>query len=83
MVWRQISSKVNKTHSFPDGFSSKAWLTDYNYPKYIISVIAAGAWFIWKTCCDAIFKNTLPNYPAIICRTLAHTNEFSQINMDH
>lgn len=80
MIRNQTGSKIGLNISFPDGFSSGDWLIDYNYPKHIISIIAAGALFIWKIGCDAIFRNISPNYSAIVSRTLAHAIEYSQDN---
>lgn len=44
---------------------------------YIISIITATTWFIWKSRCDAIFRNLSPNFSAIICRALAHVQDHS------
>lgn len=55
-VWSQLSSTVNKHIYFPNGFAATGdWLTNADYSRYIISVIVATTWFIWKSRCDAIF----------------------------
>lgn len=40
----------------------------------------AGAWFIWKSRCDAIFNNSPPNFSAIVNRSIAHAREHSKSN---
>lgn len=72
VIWSQLSNKAGVHISFPHGFYSGAWITDSNYSLYIISAISATAWFIWKSRCDAIFRNVNPNFPVIVLKALAH-----------
>lgn len=76
-IWRNLGIKLATSLPFTDGFSSGSWLLNSSYSKYIVSVIFAGAWFIWKSRCDAIFKGSQPNYNAIMCKAIAHANEFT------
>ncbi|KAH7684404.1 FMN-binding split barrel-containing protein [Dioscorea alata] len=46
---------------------------------YYVSIIVATIWFLWKSYCDAIFKNSTPNYSLIVNRAIAHM-DFNQEN---
>lgn len=76
-IWSQLSNNISKHISFPNGLTAGNWVTDCGYSIYIISVITATTWFIWKSRCDAIFRNLSPNFSAIICRALAHVQDHS------
>lgn len=60
--------------------SSGNWLTNPSYSQFTLTVIVAGAWFIWKSRCDAIFNNSPPNFSAIVNRSIAHAREHSKSN---
>lgn len=60
-ILSQLSSRLGQTITFSWGFQAGGWITDDSYNLYTISVIAAIAWFFWKSRCDAIFCNTNPN----------------------
>lgn len=79
-VWSHLSLKVNIYIHFPNGFASGFWLTEGNYSKHIASIIAATAWFLWKSRCDVIFCNANVNIPASVCRALAHVQEHANCN---
>ncbi|XP_039134680.1 uncharacterized protein LOC120272029 [Dioscorea cayenensis subsp. rotundata] len=74
-VWSHLSLRINIFVHFPTGFASGLWLTDSNYSKHTTSIIATTAWFLWKSLCDAIFRNANINIPAAVCRALAHVQE--------
>lgn len=82
-IWSQLCTKIGTHISFPFGFKSGAWITDSNYSMYIISVITTTAWFIWKSRCDAIFRNVNPNYPVIAHRALAHVQDHFNYDKRH
>lgn len=65
------------TLPFTDGFCYGSWFLSISYSRYIVPAISAGAWFIWKARCDAIFKNIQINYDAIVCKAIAHANEYT------
>lgn len=46
LVWNQVASLVGKNLCFPYGYG--VWLTDYNHSMFIISIIVATSWFLWK-----------------------------------
>lgn len=48
----------------------------------IISLISVVAWFIWKTRCDAIFRNTKPNFFVIVGKTFAHVQDYITSRLD-
>lgn len=79
--WNQIGRDINQNISFTDGFATGVWLTNNAYSNFATSVIAAGAWFIWKASYDAIFRNISPNFYVIACKSIAHANEFSLEHM--
>ncbi|XP_039129310.1 uncharacterized protein LOC120265457 isoform X2 [Dioscorea cayenensis subsp. rotundata] len=55
-------------------------LTEGNYSNYINSVIAATAWMLWKSRCNIIFHNACINLPTVVCRALAHVQEYTDCN---
>lgn len=71
VVWDQINSRENMSISFPDEFSSENWITNYRHSMHTLALIAAGAWFIWISRCNAIFKNLHPKYSIIVNRAIA------------
>lgn len=76
-IWRNLGLKLNTALNFTDGFYSSSWLLYSSNTKYILAIIFAGAWLIWKARCDAIFKNSQPNYNSIISKSIDHANEFA------
>lgn len=74
-VWNYLSLKINTRIHFPNGFAVGSWLTEGNFSKHCISVIAASAWLIWKSHCAVIFRNAHINTPVIVCRALSHVQE--------
>ncbi|KAH7667047.1 Reverse transcriptase zinc-binding domain-containing protein [Dioscorea alata] len=76
-LWNIINYTENLSISFLAGFSSGNWITEYRHLQHTLAMIAAGAWFIWISRCNAIFKNISPNPSAIVSQTIAHVREFS------
>ncbi|XP_039118928.1 uncharacterized protein LOC120255096 [Dioscorea cayenensis subsp. rotundata] len=76
-VWAYLSLKLNTFIHFPLGFGSGLWVTEGGFSTHIISVISATAWMIWKSRCDVIFRNTHFNVPTVVCRAIAHVQEFT------
>lgn len=62
---------------FTNGFASGTWLIADIYSNYIKSAIAATAWLLWKSRCDHIFRSICINLPTVVCRALAHVQEFT------
>lgn len=83
LIWSNISSIIKKNISFLSAISSGLWLSAClaNTSVFMTSIIAAGVWFMWKTRCNLIFQNELPNYSLIACRVFAHVKEFSTANL--
>ncbi|XP_039138896.1 uncharacterized protein LOC120276239 [Dioscorea cayenensis subsp. rotundata] len=79
-VWAHLSLKVNTYIHFPSGFASGSWITDGILSKHLTSVVAATAWLLWKSQCDAIFHGVNINFPTIVCKALIHVQEFSSSN---
>lgn len=71
-VWDQINSRENMNISFPNGFSSRSWITEHRNLMHTLAIIVAGAWFIWICRCNAIFKTLRSNYSVIVNKTVAY-----------
>ncbi|XP_039135711.1 uncharacterized protein LOC120273129 [Dioscorea cayenensis subsp. rotundata] len=76
-VWQYINHREHLNINLSNGFSSGEWVFDFQYSRYSLAIIAAGAWFIWTSRCNAIFNNSSPNYSAIASKAIAHAREYS------
>lgn len=76
-IWLLISRRVNKHITFLDSFTSGSWLTCYNHSLYVVSLIAAGAWFLWKCRCDVIFRNAQLSGCNVVCKAVSHVKDFN------
>ncbi|XP_039131287.1 uncharacterized protein LOC120267678 [Dioscorea cayenensis subsp. rotundata] len=75
-VWAMINSLDNQCISFPEEFSTGSWLKDCSYSQHTQASIVAGAWFIWVSRCNIIFKNHCPNHSSVVHKAIAHVREF-------
>lgn len=75
-VWNTLNANLGLNIAFPDNISSGAWISDCNFPRSTVCIIATTIWFLWKSRCDAIFNNITPNYSQIINRAIAHVKDF-------
>ncbi|KAH7658926.1 hypothetical protein IHE45_17G121300 [Dioscorea alata] len=74
IVWNIISANTGISFHFSDGFVSGNWLSNARYSMKNKVTIALAAWFLWKARCDAIFRNSRPNFAAIAHKTLSFAN---------
>ncbi|KAH7657245.1 hypothetical protein IHE45_17G008900 [Dioscorea alata] len=74
LVWNIISANTGIRLHFSDGFVSGNWISNDRYSMKIKVTIALVAWFLWKARCDAIFRNSMPNFSAIAHKSLSFAN---------
>ncbi|XP_039115766.1 uncharacterized protein LOC120251270 [Dioscorea cayenensis subsp. rotundata] len=75
LIWSYLSLRLGMSIHFPNGFAFGSWLTDGFYSNHTVSVIAATAWFLWKSRCDIIFRNANLNPPTLVCKAISHVQD--------
>lgn len=76
-VWATLFNLTGSQFLFSNGFSSGDWISQSMYSMRIKIIIAYAAWFLWKARCDAIFRNSRPNFIFIAHKALSYANQSS------
>lgn len=78
IILTNIEAETGKNLHFLNGFTSGNWFSPSTtrFDLFTQSLIAATAWFIWKTRCNIVFRNEILDCNLIVRRALAHVREF-------
>lgn len=78
-LWNHISTLISKHISFPYGFISSGWLSHSHLSSRYKALIALTAWNVWKARCDAIFRDTKPNFVHIAHKAISQANVMNYV----